>query len=97
VDADNYISPFVVDGGFYANNYSNEKVNGLVAKEQGTDDQAVREDAFEQIQDIIAQDVSEIPSWIGPNIAIAGPGMKGVEETLDPAFIFRYWNVTKEG
>ncbi|MDF1602608.1 ABC transporter substrate-binding protein [Nocardioides sp. YIM 152315] len=97
VDADNYISPFVVDGGFYANNYSNPKVNDLVAKEQGTDDQAVREDAFEQIQDIIAQDVSEIPSWIGPNIAIAGPGMEGVEETLDPAFIFRFWNVTKSG
>jgi peptide/nickel transport system substrate-binding protein len=97
VDADNYVAPFVVDGGFYANNYSNPEVNDLVAQEQGTDDQAVREDAFGQIQDIIAEDVSEIPSWIGLNVAIAGPGMQGVEETLDPAFIFRFWNVTKEG
>jgi peptide/nickel transport system substrate-binding protein len=97
VDADNYISPFVVDGGFYENNYSNPQVNQLVAEEQGTDDQAVREEAFRKIQQIIAEDVSEIPSWIGPNVAIAGPGMNGVEETLDPAFIMRFWDVTKTG
>jgi peptide/nickel transport system substrate-binding protein len=53
--------------------------------------------AFGQLQDLVAEDVPLIPSWVGPNIAVAGPGMEGVEDTLDPAFIFRCWNVTKTG
>jgi peptide/nickel transport system substrate-binding protein len=97
VDADNYLSPFFVNGGFFANGYTNQEVNDLVAKQQGSTDEAVREDAFRKIQQIVAEDVPLIPSWIGPNVAVSGPGMSGVEETLDAAFIFRFWNVTKEG
>jgi peptide/nickel transport system substrate-binding protein len=97
VDADNYLSPFFVNGGFFANGYTNQQVNDLVAQEQGSTEPATREDAFQQIQEITADEVPLIPSWIGPNVAVSGPGMSGVEETLDAAFIFRFWNVTKEG
>ncbi|MGH3356148.1 MAG: ABC transporter substrate-binding protein [Nocardioidaceae bacterium] len=95
LDADNYLSPFFVDGGFYANNYSSEQVNQLVAKEQGTSNEQVRQQTFEQLQEIVAEDVPLVPSWVGKNTAVAGPGMEGVEETLDPAFIFRMWTVSK--
>ena len=95
LDADNYLSPFFVDGGFYANNYSNSKVNQLVAKEQGTSDDQVRQQVFEQLQQIVAEDVPLIPSWVGKNTAVVNPAMEGVEETLDPAFIFRMWTVSK--
>jgi peptide/nickel transport system substrate-binding protein len=94
-DADNYLAPFMVDGGFFQNGYSNDQVNQLVADEQGTDDAAKREDAFGQLQNIAAEDVPFIPSWVGPNLAVYGAGMEGVEDTLDPAFIFRFWLVTK--
>ena len=97
LDADNYLSPFIVDGGFYENNYSNETVNDLVAQEQASSDPAEREDVFGQLQDIVAEDVPLIPSWVGKNVAVVGPGMEGVEDTLDPAFIFRYWMVSKSG
>ena len=49
------------------------------------------------MQEIVAEDVPLIPSWVGKNTAIAAPGMSGVEETLDPAFIFRFWTISKEG
>ena len=97
LDADNYLSPFIVDGGFYENNYSNETVNDLVAQEQASSDPAEREEVFGQLQDIVAEDVPLIPSWVGKNVAVVGPGMEGVEDTLDPAFIFRYWMVSKSG
>jgi peptide/nickel transport system substrate-binding protein len=98
VDADNYLSPFFNEsGGFFSNGYNNPQVNDLISQEQGTTVQADREAAFRQIQQIIAEEVPLIPSWIGPNVAVSGPGMNGVEETLDAAFIFRFWNVTKEG
>jgi len=94
-DADTYLSPFVVDGGFFQNGYSNEQANQLVETEQGSDDPAAREEAFAQLQQIIAEDVPFMPSWVGKNIGVYGPGMEGVEDTLDPSFIFRFWLVSK--
>jgi peptide/nickel transport system substrate-binding protein len=95
LDADNYLSPFLVDGGFYENNYSNQQVNQLVAKEQGSSDEQVRQQTFEQLQQIVAQEVPLIPSWVGKNTAAVNPAMQGVEQTLDPSFIFRMWEVSK--
>jgi peptide/nickel transport system substrate-binding protein len=94
-DTDDYLSVFLVDGGFFQNGYSNPEVNDLVAAEQGTDDQAAREDAFGQLQDIAARDVPMMPSWVGQNTGVYGEGMEGVEDTLDPSFIFRFWLVSK--
>jgi peptide/nickel transport system substrate-binding protein len=94
-DADTYLSPFLVDGGFFQNGFSNEEANQLVDAQQGTADQAEREEAIAQLQDIAAEEVPFIPSWVGQNIAVYGEGMEGVEETLDPAFIFRFWLVSK--
>ncbi|MFY9915855.1 MAG: ABC transporter substrate-binding protein [Nocardioidaceae bacterium] len=94
-DTDDYLSPFMVDGGFFQNGYSNAEVNKLVADEQGTSDQAQREADFKKLQDIAARDVPFIPSWVGKNIGVYGAGIKGVEDTLDPTFIFRFWLVTK--
>ena len=94
-DTDDYLSPFMVDGGFFENGYSNPEVNQLIAHEQGTDDQSVRDTDFGKLQDIAARDVPFVPSWVGPNIGVYGAGIKGVEDTLDPSFIFRFWLVTK--
>ncbi|HET7328945.1 MAG TPA: ABC transporter substrate-binding protein [Nocardioidaceae bacterium] len=97
LDADNYLSPFLVDGGFYANNYSSERVNKLIAAEQAATNADKREEIIAELQRIVAEDVPVVPSWVGKNIAVAGPGMTGVESTLGPAFIFRMWLVSKEG
>jgi peptide/nickel transport system substrate-binding protein len=94
-DADDYLSPFMVDGGFFQNGYKNPKVDKLIAQEQGSSDTATREKIFGQLQDIAANDVPFIPSWVGQNTAVYGQGMSGVEDTLDPSFIFRFWLVTK--
>ena len=94
-DPDTYLSPFVVDGGFFQNGYSNPEANGLVDEEQGTEDPAAREEIFGQLQDLVATDVPFIPSWVGQNIGVYGAGMEGVEDTLDPSFIFRFWLVNK--
>ena len=47
-DTDDYLSPFLIDGGFFQNNYKNPQAEDLIAQEQGTDDAAIREDAFGQ-------------------------------------------------
>jgi peptide/nickel transport system substrate-binding protein len=94
-DTDDYLSPFVVNGGFFQNGYKSSEANALVSKEQGTDDQTTRADTFGKLQDLVAKDVPFIPSWVGQNTAVYGKGMSGVEDTLDPSFIFRFWLVSK--
>ncbi len=95
LDADNYLAPFVVDGGFFQNGYSNPKVNDLVVQEQGETDPAAREKILGELQDIVANDVPLVPSWNGKNVAVALPGMKGVADTLDATYIFRMWSISK--
>lgn len=95
LDADNYLTPFIRDGGFYANGYSNEKVNTLLDQELGETDEAAREEQIGELQDIVAEDVPLIPSWNGQNVAVATSEMEGVAETLDPTYIFRFWMISK--
>ncbi len=94
-DADDYLSPFLVDGGFFQNGYKNPEVNTLTAHELGSTSQGARNADFAKLQDIAARDVPFIPSWVGNNIAVYANGMQGVEETLDPAYIFRLWTISK--
>ncbi len=97
LDADNYLTPFIRDGGFFANNYSNEEVNTLLDQQLGETDPTARADQIGQLQDIVAEDVPLIPSWNGQNVAVAGPDMEGVADTLDPTYIFRFWMISKNG
>lgn len=95
LDADNYLSPFIRDGGFFANGYSSDEVNKLIDQELAETDEAKRNEIISQLQDITAEDVPLVPSWFGKNVAVATPQMQGVEETLDPTYIFRLWDISK--
>ncbi|HET6626946.1 MAG TPA: ABC transporter substrate-binding protein [Nocardioidaceae bacterium] len=97
LDADNYLTPFIRDGGFYANHYSNPEVNKLLDQELAETDAAKREQIIGQLQDIVAEDVPLIPSWNGVNVAVANKDMEGVADTLDPTYIFRFWVISKKG
>ena len=48
------------------------------------------------MQDIEAADVPLIPLWEGKQVAAVRDGVEGVEKTFDPAFLFRFWLVTKK-
>jgi len=95
LDADNYLTPFVRDGGFFANGYSNDEVNSLLDQELGETDETARSEEIGQLQDIVAEDVPLIPSWNGQNVAVATDKMEGVADTLDPTYIFRFWMISK--
>jgi peptide/nickel transport system substrate-binding protein len=94
-DADDYLSPFLVDGGFFQNGYKNPEVDSLAADELASPDQATRNADFKTLQDLAATDVPFIPSWVGKNTAVYRAGVNGVEDTLDPAYIFRLWTISK--
>ena len=68
----------------------------LLAEEKASTDEAEREETFAQIQEIGAQDAPMIPYIELSQVAVAVDGVEGVEDTLDPSYIFRYWLISKD-
>jgi peptide/nickel transport system substrate-binding protein len=94
-DADNYLTPFFLTENFLSNHYSNQQVNDLILKQASTPDPAARQALIEQIQDLVADDLSTVPYLQGAQVAVTGTDVSGVEDTLDASFKFRYGALTK--
>ena len=86
---------FYSKSSYLNDHYSNPKIESLLADERATTDQDQRVKDFEKIQRIGAEDVPLIPIWEAQQLAVARDGVSGVEQTLDVAYIFRYWLITK--
>ncbi|EKU46707.1 ABC transporter substrate-binding protein [Brevibacterium casei] len=92
-DADNYLVPFFYDTdetpSFLANHYRNEEINKELTDQASIADKGERAKAIEDIQNQLAEELPTLPLLQGNQIAVSGKGVKGVEDTLDPAFQFR--------
>ncbi|SEP21883.1 ABC transporter substrate-binding protein [Trujillonella endophytica] len=89
-DADNYLAPFFLTENFLSNHYDNQQVNDLILQQLSTPDEAARTALIEQIQDLVAADLSTLPYLQGAQIAVVRTGVTGAEDTLDASFKFRY-------
>lgn len=94
-DPDDYVGNFLSKTSFLNIHYSNPEIQKLLAEEKASTDDAVRQQAFERIQEISAEDAPNIPIWEGDQVGAVRDGVEGVEDTFDPAFIFRFWLITK--
>ena len=95
-DADNYTSPFYSKDSFLNIHYENPEMERLLAEEKASTEDSAREQAFAEIQAIGAQDAPTIPYIELNQVAVAQEGVSGVEDTLDPSYIFRLWLISKE-
>ena len=94
-DADDYTASFYATTSFLNDHYSNPKMDDLLAKEKATTDEQQRAKYFTEIQKIAAQDAITVPVWYGGQTAAIRSNIHGVEDTFDPAFLFRFWTITK--
>lgn len=94
-DGDNYVFTFYSKSSFLNDHYVNPKVEKLLADERATTDQAQREKDYAEIQRIGAQDVPIVPIWEAQQLAVTQTNVTGVQDTLDVAYIFRYWIISK--
>lgn len=94
-DADNYLSPFFGPNNFLQSHYSDEAMNKLLTEEVTQPDKAKREQLLGQIQDKVAQQVPTLPMLYGAQVAVAKDDIKGVDQTLDAAFKFRFTSLSK--
>ena len=94
-DPDNYLTPFFPKGGFMNNHYSNPEVDKLIAKQLTEKDKTQREKDIQDVQKLLAQDISTLPLLQGAQVAVSGANVKGVDSTLDASFKFRLGSVSK--
>jgi peptide/nickel transport system substrate-binding protein len=94
-DAENYLIPFFSKGNFTSNGYANPKMDALIKKEQGAKTTGARLAIIKQAQLLQAKDAPIIPYWQGKMIATSKSGVKGIDSTLDPTFIMRFWLLSK--
>jgi peptide/nickel transport system substrate-binding protein len=94
-DADNYSSPFYSKDSFLNIHYSNPEMEKALAEEKANADEATREAAFAKIQEIGAEDAPTIPYIEISQVAIGRDGVEGIQDTLDPSYIFRFWLISK--
>jgi peptide/nickel transport system substrate-binding protein len=92
-DSENYLNPFFLDGGFLMNHYSNDAVNNLLLEQIVTLDKAERVAKIEEIQNLVAEDLSTLPLLFGAQVAVAGADVNGV--TLDASFKLRFGTLVK--
>jgi peptide/nickel transport system substrate-binding protein len=105
-DADNYLSPFLVENNFVGAHYCDPKAKNrpcdsdgvlpLLTTEQTSEDESARTAAIEQIQQKTTDGtLPTLPLLQGKQIAVVADGTTGVEKTLDSTFIFRFTVISK--
>jgi peptide/nickel transport system substrate-binding protein len=95
-DPDNFTAPFFGDGNVLSNNYVNKRITGELIPRTAA--QAVRASTttdFEDLQDMVADDVPIIPLWQGKQYVVAKDNINGLEWTLDASTVFRFWEIHK--
>ena len=89
-DADNYLSPFFQTDNFLKNHFSNAEVDSLIQAQAVETDPAKRKTEIEDIQAKVAAQLSTLPMLQGAQVVVAGKDVKGVDDTLDASFKFRF-------
>ncbi|RIJ76837.1 peptide ABC transporter substrate-binding protein [Nakamurella silvestris] len=102
-DADNYLSPFLVEGNFLGAHYCDKgatdrpcDTDGVLPllKTEQTESGDARVKAIEEIQTATTKGtLPTVPLLQGKQIAIVKTGVTGVEDTLDASFLFRFWAI----
>lgn len=92
-DSENYLNPFFLEGGFLGNHYNNDKVNELLRAQVGELDAATRVGMIEEVQNLVAADLSTLPLLYGAQVVVAGASVEGV--ILDASFKLRFGSITK--
>jgi peptide/nickel transport system substrate-binding protein len=93
-DPDTYIEPFYLSTGFLSM-YENPEMDRLIVESQQETDPDAREELFDEIQRIAADDVPIIPLFQEVPWVYAQTNISGLEETMDEVMIFRYWLISK--
>ncbi|MFC5930323.1 peptide ABC transporter substrate-binding protein [Cryobacterium melibiosiphilum] len=93
-DADSYLRPVFADDAVVAAGIDPALLD-LIATQATTVDAGERTALIEQIQDDLAAALPTLPLLQGTQVAVTGPDITGLDDTLDPSQTFRYAALTR--
>ncbi|OKJ15736.1 ABC transporter substrate-binding protein [Kitasatospora sp. CB01950] len=91
VDADDYISPLVVEGGAFHNNWDNPQISNKLVPDSIKLTDRTGAGAYAQIQNILADSVPMLPLYQNKSFYVYKNGVTGVDTTVDNTSRFRFW------
>ncbi|GAA2083860.1 ABC transporter substrate-binding protein [Aeromicrobium tamlense] len=94
-DPDNYLTPFFAPNNFLQSHYEDDAMTKLLDAERVDADEASRDATLAKAQEMVADQVPILPLLTGAQVAVAGKDVKGVSDTLDPSFKFRFTALSK--
>ncbi|MFE2044192.1 ABC transporter substrate-binding protein [Streptomyces sp. NPDC059477] len=95
-DPDNFTAPFFGEGNVLGNNYTNSTITDtLIPRTAAQSDRAATDKDYDQLQDLVAEEVPMIPVWQAKQYAVVGDGVYGLEYCLDASTVFRFWEISK--
>ncbi|BAJ32412.1 MULTISPECIES: ABC transporter substrate-binding protein [Kitasatospora] len=92
-DADDYISPLVVDGGAFHNGWNSTQISDRLVPDSIKLTDRSGGGAYDQIQKILADAVPMIPLFQNKSFYVYHPGITGVDATVDNTGVFRFWEI----
>ncbi|MET9804789.1 ABC transporter substrate-binding protein [Streptomyces sp. NPDC006368] len=95
-DPDNYIAPFLDADNFLNSPYvSGEARSRLIPQSRREADRSAASPAFEQLQDIVADDVPVLPLWQGKQYVAHRDDVTGVEWALNTSSDLQLWELAR--
>ncbi|MFD7402878.1 ABC transporter substrate-binding protein [Streptomyces sp. NPDC059866] len=95
-DADNFTAPFFGEGNVLGNNYTNSEITGtLIPSTAAESDRAGTDEAFGELQNIVAEELPVLPVWQAKQYAVVSETVYGLEYCLDASTVFRFWEISK--
>ncbi|MFG2692137.1 ABC transporter substrate-binding protein [Kitasatospora sp. NPDC048407] len=97
VDADNYITPLVVGGGAFHNNWDDPQISTKLVPESIKLTDRTGGGAYAIIQNRLADAVPMVPLYQNKSFYVYRTGVTGVDSTVDNTSRFRFWEIGRTG
>ncbi|MGW6691068.1 ABC transporter substrate-binding protein [Streptomyces sp. NPDC054961] len=95
-DADNFTQPFFGPDNVLHNNYDNKEITGtIIPATSAKADRSAAATDYGRLQDIVADEVPILPLWQSKQYAVTRRNVTGLQWSLDPSTVFRFWEISK--
>jgi ABC-type oligopeptide transport system substrate-binding subunit len=74
----------VKDGATYQNGYKSQTATKLLDREAASQNQSERDNAFGELQSVLAHDTPVLPIWQSRTAVVAGKNVRNGQEILNP-------------
>ena len=96
-DGDSFVTPVLRAGGVPANGYTSAAAARLIEQETSGQSLADRQNAFAELQRLLAADVPVLPVWQGRTTLLAAGAVTGADVALDRMSGIRYGYLSRKG